>query len=208
MITEHDTALEQQGIVHLLADIKSMGPLRRRTGEGEVAVSMGKQVWTELPGLQEAVTTMLRGLAERTYRESSDPVRHWRNLNALAARLSACGIAELRICALWCVRYTLEEPDEALVSNELATLDSWLGLHSYWLQALALFASLGEGYIEKHRKPSAIAPTLVAVPPGPLALEAGLSSDDVTLERWQFWRKRLSAYIDSVGKTEMHLDKA
>jgi hypothetical protein len=146
------------------------------------------------PGGQECVVWDMRAHADlpvfgaqmRETWNSAPPARSaqsWANLNAFAAQLTAVGI-DFSIYAIWALREALEE-DGPEIEQVLPAAVQWLR-HA--------------GPVLGSRAAECAADVLGRDQPGRLGREAGLTGHGFTIERWDFWRRRLDDLAATGGQ--------
>ncbi|KAK0337018.1 hypothetical protein LTR91_015353 [Friedmanniomyces endolithicus] len=197
------SAIDHQRLLHFLATVKQIGHL---PPNGSPALLDGKnneqgRLWADLPFFNPTLTAMLR----TTFHDQRDRVpyqglQEWRALNTLAARLSVCEAHDLRFCAVIAMRDVLEE-QTAVTADMLEVVTLWLSTQGYWLEAMAAYSVVTRKFYESPSKWFVYRLEEVAVTPGRLAGEAGVTGEDVSLPRWRFWRARLQALADADAST-------
>ncbi|KAK0268339.1 hypothetical protein LTR35_015633 [Friedmanniomyces endolithicus] len=179
------SALDHQRLLHFLTTVKQIGHL---PPNGSPALTDGEHneqgsLWADLPFFKPTLTAMLR----TTFHDPRDRVpyhglQELRALNTLTARLSVCEAHDLRFCAVIAMRDVLEEPTD-MTADMLEVVTLWLSTQGYWLEAMAAYSVVTRKLYESPSQWFVYRLEEVAVTPGRLAGEAGLTGEDMQMHQ-------------------------
>ncbi|KAK1089109.1 hypothetical protein LTR48_000888 [Friedmanniomyces endolithicus] len=132
--------------------------------------------------------------------KNNEQGRLWADLPFFKPTSTAMLPHDLRFCAVIAMRDVLEEPTD-MTADMLEVVTLWLSTQGYWLEAMAAYSVVTRRFYESPSKWFVYRLEEVAVTPGRLAGEAGVTGEDVSLPRWRFWRARLQALADADAST-------
>ncbi|MDH6121613.1 hypothetical protein ABH930_002382 [Kitasatospora sp. GAS204A] len=181
---ESSSGTVQDRLVDLLTGIERQGVLTRDQGQQDCVVWETK-VFVDLPCFGAQMREALDMGAETP---GFSDVDVWVNLNAFAARLTAAGI-DFSLYAIWTLRDCLEEESPVNLADPRGVVP--------WFQHCG---ALLAGLARRRRSFDGQAGRL-----GKLCTDSGMAEGGFTVERWEFWRARLT---ELAAGTEAGADEA
>lgn len=195
----------QDKLVQLLGSIKAKGALKRKSKNGsgeEECETWGGKAWTDLPMFG---AHMRESMDTDSPSQSSSAI--YANTNAFVARITAAGIKDFSLYAIWALRAALEDarpPTMRETSNgetkpkSLAELpvDELLPAALEWFEHcgkyLMKLTQDGKTFTSGGGRPD-------SSKLGKLAIDAGLEKSGFNVERWKFWEQRLEKISKSTN---------
>lgn len=201
MVVDYRDSRNQQQLVQLLSNIRAFDSGSRSIRSqprpvGTMETGPRENLWTALPFFEKTVQDVLRSSFEE--HKTTPTTRNWQNLNAVLVRVCAAQThVPLRICCIVTIRNILEE-NVNVTQPMMEVLVMWINVCGLWIEQLVQHSDVDIPYFDGVEKRS-IAPALedIAVEPGSLALQAGITSANMTIERWQFWNARLRTLLNA-----------
>lgn len=179
---------ELDRLVTLVLEVRELGLIGRvksdAHGREDAVLPNGQRLWSDLPYLAHE-------LQDSWANESTGfTVRERTSLAALTAKLCAVGVcaADVALCGLWLFKEALETdrpPSDGGDTGQgpwllqlLPACLEWLSHGSYKMAMLS-----ADNHLPTRRH--------LTTAPGPLAVQANVTGQGFSMDRWLFWRRRL-----------------
>ncbi|KAI1079784.1 hypothetical protein F5B20DRAFT_542408 [Whalleya microplaca] len=166
--------------------IQCLNNLRQR--DGTVTGKSQSRLWKDLPNLNFCFREKWDDPTE-SGEELNQDFAKWKNLNSFVARLTSTDFAPWMNLPIWQLRTALEEPPE-----RGSTMECRVWAASEWLIQCANVI-----LDEMDSKEELDESTARAIKTGPLFD----GNPPLSVERWEFWRKRLSEISNDTSSLEL-----